>query len=162
MLSPTQARRAHRCSYDPAEVEKHGILLCTLFYRAPEMLFGNVSFDAKVDIWSLGLVAVEASGHPFMKKLTGVSYSQTGYMAALFGQLGTPTCEEITRLPRWPHKPPAFKTKPWPAKVRTVMGGALLDMIGNQMLAWAPARRPTAAEVRGRGDDRLFARLIRA
>lgn len=43
---------------------------CSKWYRAPELLFGSTSYDAKVDVWALGVVLVEMSTGrpPFMQE----------------------------------------------------------------------------------------------
>ena len=33
--------------------------VCTAIYRAPELLLGDTRFDARIDAWALGVIAVE-------------------------------------------------------------------------------------------------------
>ena len=44
-----------------------GLQLQTLFYRAPEILFGDVGFGLAVDFWSLGIMMAELAGFAFSR-----------------------------------------------------------------------------------------------
>ena len=47
-----------------------GVKVCTLPYRAPELLFGMADYGLSIDVWSLGVVMVEAAGNePLFHKL---------------------------------------------------------------------------------------------
>ena len=47
------------------ECKEAGLQLQTLFYRAPEILFGDVGFGLAVDFWSLGIMMAELAGFAF-------------------------------------------------------------------------------------------------
>ena len=33
--------------------------ICSRYYRAPELIFGNTNYDYQIDIWSIGCVIAE-------------------------------------------------------------------------------------------------------
>lgn len=42
--------------------------VCTLWYRAPELLLGDMEYDSKIDSWSVGCIILELKhGKPFFK-----------------------------------------------------------------------------------------------
>jgi glycogen synthase kinase 3 beta len=50
--------------------ENNVAYICSRFYRAPELIFGNTNYDSKVDIWSAGCVMAEmmmGGGDPLFK-----------------------------------------------------------------------------------------------
>ena len=61
--------------------------VCTLWYRAPEILLSHDEYGRASDLWSLGVVIVEM--------LNGIppftSSSEVGMLFAIFKKLGTPT-----------------------------------------------------------------------
>ena len=60
--------------------------LQTLWWRAPEVLFGSQTFDQAIDLWSLGLVLAEmGDGSRFQAR----GASKKDYTEAIFKQLGT-------------------------------------------------------------------------
>ena len=125
----------------------------TLWWRAPEVLFGAQGFDQSADIWSLGLVLAEMAGFRFQDAFQKKTASEVGYAMAVFHQLGTPTCPELTQLPRWPAKCPKFPGQPWPADVRRCLGSAGIALLA-RMLAWTPPQRPRAEDI---GNDSFVA-----
>ena len=70
----------------------------TLWWRAPEVLFGSDRFDEAIDLWSLGMVLAQmGSGLRFQAQGT----SERSYARALFHQLGTPDASTLASLPAW-------------------------------------------------------------
>lgn len=70
----------------------------TLWYRAPELLLGNLKYDYAVDIWSLGCIFFElAEG-----RVRFQTESEIGQIMEIMQQQGTPSIyewNEITDLP---------------------------------------------------------------
>ncbi|KAL9468386.1 hypothetical protein ACSS6W_010080 [Trichoderma asperelloides] len=66
-------------------------------YRAPEVLFGNKSYSAAVDMWALGAMLAEAIRSPpaplFDSRPVHEDGSQLGLILSIFKTLGTPTPE---------------------------------------------------------------------
>lgn len=61
----------------------------TLWYRAPELLLGATSYDASIDMWSIGCVFAELFlGHPIFQGKTELEQ-----ITKIFDICGTPTTE---------------------------------------------------------------------
>ena len=123
-----------------------GIQVQTLWYRAPEILWGAVGWGTAVDVWSLGVTVAELSGHLVHER----AKSEVDLMSAWWKKRGVPTTAELTSLPHFPAAPPALRAPPWPLCVRACLGyrgGEFLD----ELLAWAPSARPRAAAALGHG-----------
>jgi hypothetical protein len=81
-------------------------IVCSLWYRPPEVLLGEYIFDFSVDIWSLGCIFVELERKQPLIRGTG-PFDQ---LLCIFMQFGTPTNDEyLSQLPNWstlfPHWP---------------------------------------------------------
>ncbi|KAI1913007.1 mitogen-activated protein kinase [Ophidiomyces ophidiicola] len=66
----------------------------TTCYRAPEILFGDKSYDAALDLWAMGCVvaeAIEPEHHPLFD--AGPVGSDLALVHSIFTTLGTPTEE---------------------------------------------------------------------
>jgi cyclin-dependent kinase len=67
----------------------------TTCYRAPETLFGNRSYDTKLDMWAAGAILVECIRQPpkalFESRATSEDGNQLGLILSIFKTLGTPT-----------------------------------------------------------------------
>ncbi|KAH6605428.1 cmgc kinase [Trichoderma cornu-damae] len=79
-------------------------------YRAPEVLFGDQSYGAAVDMWGLGTMLAEAIRSPpsplFESRPAHEDGNQLGLILSIFKTLGTPTPET------WPEAK-AFKVTPF-------------------------------------------------
>jgi cyclin-dependent kinase 7 len=66
-------------------------VVCTLWYRAPELLMGETFYASGIDMWSAGCVLAEvALGAPLFKTTTS---SELDMLHAIFTVLGAPTEE---------------------------------------------------------------------
>lgn len=69
----------------------------TTCYRAPETLFGNRSYDTKLDMWAAGTMFVECIRKPpkplFESRDTSEDGNQLGLILSIFKTIGTPTKE---------------------------------------------------------------------
>ncbi|KAK3065641.1 hypothetical protein LTS18_002587, partial [Coniosporium uncinatum] len=77
----------------------------TTSYRAPELLFGNTSYNKSLDLWAAGCVVAEAAnasqGALFNAGELG---SELALIQSIFKSLGTPNLEswpEAARFPDW-------------------------------------------------------------
>jgi cyclin-dependent kinase len=80
------------------EPASHKVLeVGTTCYRAPETLFGNRTYDIKIDIWSTGVMFVECIRTPpkplFESRDTSEDGNQLGLILSMFKTIGTPTKE---------------------------------------------------------------------
>jgi serine/threonine protein kinase len=69
--------------------------VCTLWYRAPEILLSNDNYGYASDVWSVGVVMVEMhNGIPSFRRS-----SEIGMLFDMFNKLGTPTwSKELTAM----------------------------------------------------------------
>ncbi len=71
--------------------------MCTLWYRAPEILLGKNGYGASLDIWSLACSLYEiCSGKPLF-----VGDCDTGQLLKIFRLLGTPQHIQSEDFPYW-------------------------------------------------------------
>ena len=82
----------------------------TLWYRAPELLFGAVEYSTPVDIWSIGCIMAELyRGTPLFQ-----GDSEIGMIIKVTQVFGKPTEEDwpgITQLDHYRESYPAFPAK---------------------------------------------------
>ena len=136
------ARPGERGRVSEAVLKKEGIQLQTLWYRAPEILFGMQTFGDAVDAWSMGMVAVTLAGFPFGSIPFGSVHRPTevDYYRKLFHQLGTPLDESLVGLPLFPKLPPKWPAQPFPPCIRENLGEFGLALVW-QLLAFPPSWR---------------------
>jgi cyclin-dependent kinase len=80
------------------EPASHKVLeVGTTCYRAPETLFGNRTYDTKIDMWATGVMFVECIRTPpkplFESRDTSEDGNQLGLILSMFKTIGTPTKE---------------------------------------------------------------------
>ncbi|GMH83948.1 hypothetical protein TL16_g09766 [Triparma laevis f. inornata] len=69
----------------------------TLWYRAPELLFGSLTYGAAVDGWSVGCIFAEmATGIPLFP-----GQSEIDQIFRIMQKLGTPTAGELKECEDW-------------------------------------------------------------
>lgn len=75
-------------------------LICTLYYRAPELLFCMKEYDEKVDIWSVGCIFAEMiTGDILFKNEEGTEVKQLAMIFALCGNATEEVWAGVTKLP---------------------------------------------------------------
>lgn len=115
----------------------------TLWYMAPEILFGSTAYTTASDVWSLGCVITELMmGRPLWN-----GTSQLDQICKIIDDLGTPREEEwpgLSELPDWGKVcfPPKAPTKNW---LDTKTNGFLVPLV-ERMLVYAPCRRCSITE----------------
>lgn len=68
--------------------------ICSRYYRAPELIFGNVHYTPAVDIWSVGCIFAEMMiGDPIFR-----GENSMGQLIEIIKVLGTPTREQLEKL----------------------------------------------------------------
>lgn len=87
-------------------------------YRAPEVLFGDKSYGAPVDMWAMGCMLAESARRPskplFESRAVHEDGNQLGLILSMFKTIGTPTKET------WPEAA-SFRTPPF--EIYTVFEG---------------------------------------
>ena len=102
----------------------------TLWWRAPEILFGDEKFDFSVDVWSLGLVFCELAGSRFHMGHA----SKAQYLKALCGQLGSPDGTAVAKLSGYPASGvPSTGRKAWPARTFTMVGSSGYELLDKML-----------------------------
>ncbi len=125
----------------------------TLWYMAPEIVFGSRHYSPKVDVFGVGCIA----GELLRNKPLFAGSSQLDQICKLVETLGTPdesTWPELGSLSDWsllefaPRAPqarehlfPSTEGYPWEAGT-----DALIRLIVDKMLVYNPERRSSAAE----------------
>lgn len=115
----------------------------TLWYRAPELLLGNLRYDFEVDVWSVGCIFFElAEGHILFQ-----TESEIGQIMEIMRQQGTPSIEDCKNIIDLPYFRPTF---PKFRKIRRAYSN--LDPLGidllEKMLEINPKRRITIEEAK--------------
>ena len=91
--------------------------ICSRYYRAPELIFGNTNYTTQIDVWSIGCVIAELMlGQPIFPGESGVDQ-----LVEIIKILGTPTKEQILSMnPEYKeYKFPQIKAMSWEKVFRT-------------------------------------------
>jgi cyclin-dependent kinase 7 len=117
---------------------------CTIWYRAPELLFGSTCYGLPSDIWSIGCVFGELLRRNalFMGEKTEIS--QLTKIAALMGSPSESNWPGVTSLPSYFDFAPGAVAMTM-KELFVAAEPAARDLIG-RMLQWCPDRRITAEE----------------
>lgn len=136
----------YRAAPTHREIETDGLQVATLWYRAPEILLGDLAFSFAADMWSAGLIWVEILlGRPVFRR----EGTQIGMILAQLRFCGSPGAEDLpyfSALPLWSSQWPAFT------------GGSLETTLAETTCGWQrpvlltalrlqPSRRPSARSV---------------
>lgn len=68
--------------------------ICSRYYRAPELLFGNEQYDTKVDVWSVGCVLAEF----YWKRPVFPGKNTQDQLFRIAGVLGKPSKKEMDSM----------------------------------------------------------------
>ena len=116
----------------------------TRWYRAPEIVLRSGNYNSPVDIFALGCIMCEL----YMMRPLAPGSNETDQMMKLCAVLGTPSTQV------WPEgyrlaSRMNFRFPQYPGmSLRDLMPNASYEAVDliSKMLAWDPAKRPTAAE----------------
>jgi serine/threonine protein kinase len=134
-----------RSERSASDVVAAGLVYCTLFYRAPEVLLGDVGFSFPVDMWAAGCCWAEMV---LGKPLFASELSQIGMIISIFRLVGSPGIAELPwfeALPLWSRQFPSFG----PRTVADIFAGSLPPAMSAQLcmlLIAFPRHRLTAAD----------------
>ncbi|GMF43769.1 unnamed protein product [Phytophthora fragariaefolia] len=124
----------------------------TLWYRPPELLLGATSYDASIDMWSIGCVFAELYiGHPIFQGKTELEQ-----ITKIFDICGTPTTESWPDYKFLTHSSTFVPDKPKPKRLREylmrettarkrILPKGALELI-EALLVLDPEQRLTAAD----------------
>lgn len=113
----------------------------TLWYRAPEILFGSQLYSLPIDIWSTGCIIAEM----ITKKPLFPGDSEIDELYSIFKILGTPTEDNFPGVTQFTTYTSTFP-KWQPKRLEDIMPDAdplAIDLI-SQMLVYDPAKRISA------------------
>ncbi|CAG8568191.1 794_t:CDS:2 [Funneliformis mosseae] len=117
----------------------------TLWYRAPEILFGSRSYSFAIDMWSIGCIFAEMS----LRKPMFAGDSEIDELFRIFKILGTPNEEvwpEIINFPDYKTNFPKWRPKLLSDYVPG-MGPLAIDLL-SKMLVYDPTYRISAKRAR--------------
>lgn len=115
----------------------------TLWYRAPEILLGQIQYSPAVDVWSIGAIFAEMITH----KPLWPGDCEIDELYRIFRTLGTPTEETwpgVTSLPDYKTSFPKWAAKDLSTIVPTLPPDGL-DLLA-KMIIYDPAKRITCKE----------------
>jgi len=125
------------------------LLVCTLWYRAPELLLGDEKYTPAVDMWSFGLILLELTASRAC--LPGASDdAQLALVVRVFGRPTNATWPGVERLPGYPGVERAGVAAMSECAARLVTASGLVDgeaAAARGALRYSPARRLCAREV---------------
>ena len=117
--------------------------ICSRYYRAPELIFGNSNYGTYFDVWSVGCVIAELMlGQPIFPGESGVDQ-----LVEIIKILGTPSREQILAMnPDYTeYRFPQIKPLPWDKVFRHRTPREAIDFI-SRLLCYDPAARPRPLE----------------
>jgi len=118
--------------------------LVTLWYRAPEILFGSRSYTHAVDMWSAGCVFAELlTGKPLFD-----AHTEIEQINKIFGVLGSPSGMNWPSFDSLPNAA-SIKVSPKPNKLKQALPNVSESAreFLSKLLQYEPAFRLTAGEV---------------
>merc|ERR1712178_378572 len=114
--------------------------ICSRYYRAPELIFGNSNYSTWIDVWSVGCVIAELMmGQPIFPGESGVDQ-----LVEIIKLLGTPSKESIQEMnPDYKeYKFPMIRPLPWEKVFRHRTPREAIDFVA-RLLQYDPKARPT-------------------
>lgn len=128
------------CDFGSAKVLKKGetsvAYICSRYYRAPELILGEDSYDCSIDIWAIGCVVAEmVLGEPLFP-----GKNSKDQFVRIMNILGSPTSQELFEMCRNPPTSlPEVKGTGLSAKLKD-FDPELVDFL-SKILVYSPARR---------------------
>jgi len=113
--------------------------ICSRYYRAPELIFGNSNYSTQIDVWSVGCVIAELMlGQPMFPGESGVDQ-----LVEIIKILGTPSKEDIHAMnPDYKeYRFPQIKPLPWEKVFRSRTPKEAIDFVA-RLLSYDPLSRP--------------------
>ncbi|MFH4975356.1 hypothetical protein AB6A40_002065 [Gnathostoma spinigerum] len=133
------------CLYFPDENREYENQVASRWYRAPELLYGSVHYDPKVDLWACGCVLAELlNGSPLFAGHSDME--QMGRIAALLGAPNEENWKEWHELPD--SNKIAFENSRPTQNWQKAVASATVDCIDllQSLLEYSPQKRLSAQE----------------
>jgi len=147
VLVDQSTNRVYICDFGSAKkFNKDGNVayICSRYYRAPELIFGNTDYDSSIDIWSFGCVVAEMLlGKPLFQGETTVDQ-----LLQIIKVLGTPDNDQLATLNRnntLTYQFPPVKAYP----LNKIFNGKPKEVIDlmQKILVYDPQKRISALDI---------------
>jgi serine/threonine protein kinase len=124
-------------------IEKYAMWsgVCTIWYRAIELLLGEEYYDYAIDVWSVGMLLL----HILNTSAVCRGDSDWGQLIAYFSLLGTPTestWPDVVLLAHWQAEWPKM-----PCRELEPSADPVLNLVAQRALTYDPKLRATSAEI---------------
>ena len=126
-----------RCFSLPLHTYTHEVV--TLWYRAPEVLLGDMHYGPALDVWSLGCIFAEMA----TKRVLFPGDSEIDELFKIFRLLGTPDERNwpgVAALPDWSDVFPPWRPQPLGTALGPALDSEALDLLA-KMLRHDPSER---------------------
>ncbi len=120
--------------------------LCSRYYRAPELIFGNTDYDSSIDIWSLGCLIAEM----FIGKPIFQGENTVDQLLQIIKILGTPDTEQLSFLNKNNTIKNCYQFPPVkPFTIQKLMSGKSKEIVNllQKIFTYEPHKRLTALEI---------------
>lgn len=117
--------------------------ICSRYYRAPELIFGNQHYTTSVDVWSVGCIFAEMMlGEPIFR-----GENSAGQLHEIVKVLGRPTRDELQKLnlTQIDMSLPNSNGKPWDEVFHHSQPTEAYDLLA-RLLRYLPEDRITALD----------------
>jgi len=120
------------------EGEPNIAYICSRYYRAPELIFGNTGYTTAVDMWSMGCVI----GELLLNEPLFPGDSNSDQLLEIIKALGSPTDEQVKSMNPamkefvFPHIQPY----PWRKTFKQEVDPLLIDLL-SKVLVYSPQKR---------------------
>lgn len=143
MLVDSETNTIKLCDFGSAKQLIYGepniSYICSRYYRAPELIFGNTEYDCAIDIWSVGCVIAELMlTMPIFPGESGVDQ-----IVEIIKILGTPTRAEIQAMnPNYSeYRFPQISPIPWEKVFKPGTADEAIAFVSS-LLQYDPKERP--------------------
>jgi glycogen synthase kinase 3 beta len=148
VLIDVSTNRVYLCDFGSAKrvnkEDQNVAYICSRYYRAPELIFGNMDYDASIDIWSFGCVLAEM----FIGKPLFQGESTVDQLLQIIKVLGTPNTEQLSYLNKNNTLNYQFpEVKPYP--ISKIFQGKPKELISllQKIFVYEPHKRLTGLEI---------------
>ena len=129
--------------YERGDSSPYTAVVTTIYYRPPEILFGDTDHTTKIDIWSVGCVLAEmVLGSPLIRATT-----EDEAILTITQLVGTPDETSWPGCLELPHFNPSFPKFPGNWAFRGLTNTDVVSSLARAALVAFPGLRPTVHEL---------------